>query len=110
VKGQYSGVSFPLCGERIRKNVSSIKYFQAYYCYLLTFFTFSKQSKEEKYFIHNHLSFLVKYHRDEQKDLMRIVGFEVKPFRYTVIFHVCNSAATAGSSIRAVVLDACSIS
>jgi transmembrane 9 superfamily protein 2/4 len=37
-------------------------------------------SKDEKYFIHNHLSFLVKYHNDEQKDLMRIVGFEVKPF------------------------------
>ncbi|KAJ4754996.1 Transmembrane 9 superfamily member [Rhynchospora pubera] len=37
-------------------------------------------SKDEKYFIHNHLSFLVKYHKDEQKDLMRIVGFEVKPY------------------------------
>ncbi|KAJ3693342.1 hypothetical protein LUZ60_008822 [Juncus effusus] len=37
-------------------------------------------SKDEKYFIHNHLSFLVKYHRDEEKDLARIVGFEVKPF------------------------------
>lgn len=37
-------------------------------------------SKEEKYFIHNHLSFSVKYHRDAETDLARIVGFEVKPF------------------------------
>lgn len=38
------------------------------------------QSNEEKHFIYNHLSFLVKYHRDENTDLARIVGFEVKPF------------------------------
>ncbi|KAL5980286.1 Transmembrane 9 superfamily member 8 [Asimina triloba] len=37
-------------------------------------------SKEEKYFIHNHLSFVVKYHRDVQTDSARIVGFEVTPF------------------------------
>ncbi|KAG1326563.1 putative Transmembrane 9 superfamily member 10 [Cocos nucifera] len=37
-------------------------------------------SRDEKYFIHNHLSFLVKYHEDEQLDVSRIVGFEVKPF------------------------------
>ncbi|XP_010942081.1 transmembrane 9 superfamily member 8 [Elaeis guineensis] len=37
-------------------------------------------SKDEKYFIHNHLSFLVNYHKDEQLDVSRIVGFEVKPF------------------------------
>ncbi|KAF2920887.1 transmembrane 9 superfamily member 8 [Oryza sativa Japonica Group] len=37
-------------------------------------------SKDEKYFIHNHLAFLVKYHKDENSDLSRIVGFEVKPF------------------------------
>ncbi|XP_010906873.1 transmembrane 9 superfamily member 9 [Elaeis guineensis] len=36
--------------------------------------------KDEKYFIHNHLSFVVKYHQDVQVDLARIVGFEVKPF------------------------------
>jgi transmembrane 9 superfamily protein 2/4 len=39
------------------------------------------QSKEEKHFIHNHLTFLVKYHRDDKTDLARIVAFEVKPFR-----------------------------
>ncbi|ONK78845.1 uncharacterized protein A4U43_C01F160 [Asparagus officinalis] len=38
------------------------------------------ESKEEKHFIHNHLSFLVKYHKDLETDLARIVGFEVKPF------------------------------
>ncbi|KAL6985156.1 Transmembrane 9 superfamily member 8 [Sarracenia purpurea var. burkii] len=37
-------------------------------------------SKDEKFFIHNHLVFTVKYHRDLQTDAARIVGFEVKPF------------------------------
>ncbi|KAL8145277.1 transmembrane 9 superfamily member 8-like [Apium graveolens] len=37
-------------------------------------------SKEEKYFINNHLTFTVKYHKDVQTDTARIVGFEVKPF------------------------------
>ncbi|XP_051204160.1 transmembrane 9 superfamily member 10 [Lolium perenne] len=37
-------------------------------------------SKEEKHFIHNHLTFLVKYHRDAETDFARIVAFEVKPF------------------------------
>nr|GMD77018.1 transmembrane 9 superfamily member 9-like [Ipomoea batatas] len=37
-------------------------------------------SKEEKFFIHNHLAFTVKFHKDEQTDAARIVGFEVKPF------------------------------
>ncbi|KAK6927643.1 Nonaspanin (TM9SF) [Dillenia turbinata] len=37
-------------------------------------------SKDEKYFIHNHLTFTVKYHRDVQTESARIVGFEVKPY------------------------------
>lgn len=37
-------------------------------------------SKDEKYFINNHLAFTVKYHKDLQTDSARIVGFEVKPF------------------------------
>ncbi|KAK9149845.1 hypothetical protein Scep_008602 [Stephania cephalantha] len=37
-------------------------------------------TKDEKYFIHNHLMFTVKYHKDAQTDAARIVGFEVKPF------------------------------
>uniref|UniRef100_A0A0E0LT55 Transmembrane 9 superfamily member n=1 Tax=Oryza punctata TaxID=4537 RepID=A0A0E0LT55_ORYPU len=37
-------------------------------------------SKDEKSFIHNHLSFTVKYHRDAQRDVSRIVAFEVKPY------------------------------
>ncbi|GKU87209.1 hypothetical protein SLEP1_g1651 [Rubroshorea leprosula] len=36
--------------------------------------------KEEKHFIHNHLTFTVKFHKDPQTDSSRIVGFEVKPF------------------------------
>jgi transmembrane 9 superfamily protein 2/4 len=41
------------------------------------------QSKDEKYFIHNHLSFTVKYHKDDDSELSRIVGFEVHPYRFT---------------------------
>ncbi|KAH0652125.1 hypothetical protein KY289_029803 [Solanum tuberosum] len=37
-------------------------------------------SKEEKHFIHNHLTFTVKFHKDPQTDAARVVGFEVKPF------------------------------
>ncbi|VFQ61305.1 unnamed protein product [Cuscuta campestris] len=37
-------------------------------------------SKEEKYFIHNHLTFTVKFHKDAETNAARIVGFEVKPF------------------------------
>lgn len=40
------------------------------------------QSKDEKHFIHNHLTFTVKYHKDLQTDSARIVGFEVMPFRF----------------------------
>jgi len=44
-------------------------------------FCLNVQSKEEKYFIHNHLAFTVKYHKDVLTESARIVGFEVKPFR-----------------------------
>ncbi|ERN18708.1 hypothetical protein AMTRI_Chr12g273170 [Amborella trichopoda] len=37
-------------------------------------------STEERYFIHNHLSFVVKYHSDLEASTARIVGFEVKPY------------------------------
>lgn len=46
------------------------------------------QGKDEKYYIHNHLSFLVRYHKDEQMDVARIVGFEVKPFRFNAFLTV----------------------
>ncbi|KAF8406891.1 hypothetical protein HHK36_006012 [Tetracentron sinense] len=36
-------------------------------------------SKVEKYFINNHLSFRVMYHKDPETDYARIVGFEVTP-------------------------------
>ena len=39
------------------------------------------QTKEEKSFLNNHLSFTVKYHKDLQTDSARIVGFEVNPYR-----------------------------
>eukprot|EP01018_Ginkgo_biloba_P021539 Gb_26109 [translate_table: standard] len=37
-------------------------------------------SSEERYFIHNHLSYDVKFHRDTETDTARIVGFEVTPY------------------------------
>ncbi|KAG6556360.1 hypothetical protein Mapa_002303 [Marchantia paleacea] len=37
-------------------------------------------STEEKYYIYNHLSFTVLYHKDADTDSGRIVGFEVMPF------------------------------
>ncbi|GJN38969.1 hypothetical protein PR202_gb28055 [Eleusine coracana subsp. coracana] len=37
-------------------------------------------SKDEHHFIHNHFTFLVKYHKDANTDVARIVGFEVKPY------------------------------
>ncbi|KAK1435084.1 hypothetical protein QVD17_00844 [Tagetes erecta] len=40
------------------------------------------RTKEEKYFINNHLTFTVKYHKDPQTDSARIVGFEVNAFRW----------------------------
>ncbi|KAM6544093.1 hypothetical protein CsatB_008540 [Cannabis sativa] len=36
--------------------------------------------KDERYYIYNHLSFTVKYHKDVQTDTARIVGFEVRPY------------------------------
>lgn len=51
----------------------NVNYLPAYYFFM--------QSKEERYFIHNHLEFTVKYHQVAQTETSRIVGFEVKPFR-----------------------------
>ncbi|XP_050384752.1 transmembrane 9 superfamily member 10 [Argentina anserina] len=37
-------------------------------------------NKDRKHFINNHLTFVVKYHKDPMTESARIVGFEVKPF------------------------------
>lgn len=60
----------------------------------------NSQSKEEKYFIHNHLSFTVKFHRDVQTELARIVGFEVNPYRLLNLGTTCSiySFILSGSS------------
>jgi hypothetical protein len=42
------------------------------------------QSKDVIYFIHNYYSFLVKYNKDAQTDLARIVAFEVTPYRLNI--------------------------
>ena len=36
-----------------------------------------KKDGEVKFFLHNHLRFTILYHKDQQTDLSRIVGFEV---------------------------------
>jgi len=74
LKGQYSGVC--------RSFLSSEHYFIT--IVLISFWPLVLncwQIKEDKYFIHNHLAFVVKYHRDPELELSRIVGFEVTPFR-----------------------------
>ncbi|KAK6236482.1 hypothetical protein QUC31_020260 [Theobroma cacao] len=38
-------------------------------------------SGEEVYFIHNHLSFRVMYHKNPRTDSAQIAGFEVDPYR-----------------------------
>ncbi|XP_076934167.1 transmembrane 9 superfamily member 10-like [Bidens hawaiensis] len=38
------------------------------------------QTKDEKYYINNHLSFIVSYHQSEELGYGRIVGFEAKAF------------------------------
>lgn len=56
------------------------------------------QSKEEKHFIHNHLAFTVKYHRDSLTESARIVGFEVKPFRSVNLCLFCSMNLFRGTS------------
>ncbi|CAA6666154.1 unnamed protein product [Spirodela intermedia] len=41
----------------------------------------SPASKDEKYYINNHLSFKVMFHEDQESGTARIVGFEVFPLR-----------------------------
>ncbi|KAK4404301.1 Transmembrane 9 superfamily member 9 [Sesamum angolense] len=53
---------------------------------------------EEKYFINNHLTFTVKYHKDEETDAARIVGFEVKPFRLTTCDPHAKRTVTSSES------------
>jgi hypothetical protein len=57
---------------------------EVFSCYLSHLFVL--QIKEEKYFIHNHLSFRVMYHKDPETDSARIVGFEVTPKRCGTLF------------------------
>ena len=77
-KGNYAGVSLPPALKFVFI-LANCPYFNMSICLLL-------QSKAEKYFINNHLSFRVMYHRDLETDSARIVGFEVTPHRFYV-FH-----------------------
>ena len=57
------------------------------------------QSKEEKHFIHNHFTFLVKYHKDANTDIARIVAFEVKPYRCNIHPSFLNLWAIDGTML-----------
>lgn len=61
-------------------------YFRIFVCLFYHKHLFLLQSKEEKYFINNHLSFRVMYHKDLETDSARIVGFEVTPNRCETLF------------------------
>ena len=77
-KGNYAGVCLSLFSYV--KHMSHLKYLlQTHLLAVMHVNIF--QSKEEKYFIHNHLSFRVMYHKDPETDTARIVGFEVSPGR-----------------------------
>lgn len=78
LKGKYSGVSQSIVKLTILLLVAC-KFFHA----LMKQFTM--QTNDEKFFIHNHLTFTVRYHKDLQTDAARIVGFEVVPFRSVLL-------------------------
>lgn len=61
----------------LQKLIASVK--EVVFCCFTHLFVL--QSKAEKYFINNHLSFRVMYHKDPETDSSRIVGFEVTPNR-----------------------------
>ncbi|CAD6223867.1 unnamed protein product [Miscanthus lutarioriparius] len=68
--------NLPLVVPVTRQDKNSIAYQGGYHVGLKGMYS---GTKDEKYFIHNHLSFTVKYHRDDNSGLSRIVGFEVNP-------------------------------
>lgn len=79
LRGQYAGVS----ADRSCPGFIFYENFAVHLCkpFLFLYMHDILQSKEQKHFIHNHLAFTVKFHKDAQTDSARIVGFEVKPFR-----------------------------
>ena len=87
VKGQYAGVS--LCAQLTVLVLTVYRSPFFVWVQLSYLKIYMLQSKDEKFFIHNHLTFLVKYHKDETTELSRIVGFEVKPFRF-VLNYSCH--------------------
>ncbi|CAD6218171.1 unnamed protein product [Miscanthus lutarioriparius] len=68
--------NLPLVVPVTRQDKNSIAYQGGYHVGLKGLYS---GTKDEKYFIHNHLLFTVKYHRDDNSGLSRIVGFEVNP-------------------------------
>ncbi|KAE8731664.1 Transmembrane 9 superfamily member 9 [Hibiscus syriacus] len=66
----------------------------------------------KKVFIHNHLAFTVKYHRDPLTDSTRIVGFEVKPYsikheyegKWSENTHLTNATPTQNAQLSILTL------
>jgi transmembrane 9 superfamily protein 2/4 len=53
-------------------------------------FLIGGKDNEGKFFINNHLSFVIKYHEDAQLSTSRIVGFEVTPHRCVSLVHTIH--------------------
>ncbi|KAL7136732.1 hypothetical protein ABFS83_10G050100 [Erythranthe nasuta] len=51
-------------------------------------------SKDQRYFIYNHLNFKVKYHPDPDADTSRVVGFEVTPLSINHRYKKWNENST----------------
>ncbi|CAA7408780.1 unnamed protein product [Spirodela intermedia] len=69
--------NLPVAVVRSRRDGSQMSTFE--HGYRVGFKGSSTGNKDDKYFINNHLSFKVKYHKDPESDDARIVGFEVVP-------------------------------
>eukprot|EP00252_Welwitschia_mirabilis_P005187 TRINITY_DN1567_c0_g1_i1.p1 TRINITY_DN1567_c0_g1~~TRINITY_DN1567_c0_g1_i1.p1 ORF type:complete len:644 (+),score=75.82 TRINITY_DN1567_c0_g1_i1:60-1991(+) len=72
--------NLPVVVPRQRTDVASVNAVSYEHGFRVGFKASYTGSTEERYFIHNHLSFEVKYHRDTETDTARIVGFEVQPY------------------------------
>lgn len=77
LKGYYPEASFLILN---RWTISSNLIFENVH----VFFFYAQE--QAKYFIYNHLLFTIKYYHDIQSNSTRIVGFEVKPFRFPPFF------------------------
>ncbi|KAL8137391.1 hypothetical protein V2J09_003392, partial [Rumex salicifolius] len=69
--------NLPVAVLRQRRDGSQVKVYE--HGYRVGFKGKYSGTNDERYFMHNHLSFKVMYHKDMETDSARIVGFEVTP-------------------------------